>query len=411
MDIVTVKENKNNIIKKHQELIRNGRYGLGTLAIKALSMLISMVKVTDTDFQEYAIKLNDLKELTGVTSKDVDSYVNTMTTQLLSNPFMIDDFSKLNWVTIAKYEKGSNIVTFEIHRDLKPYLLELKNNFLTYNIANILVLKSAYLIRLYEVCKDQFAVGTRYSNKQSSVVFDFKIADIIKQFNVPKGYAYKDIRVHIIDKAVKQFKEKTDIQISYTEIKLGRKVDTLHITVKENNKGSNDYMSSKKAFVAWVRERYKPDADKGIYPTIFEIEDGKYRVDGMGKLYLSANSESGNAQDFDSTEANKKWSWLYENTKNCSIKLNEISKERMPQKQLQRTPKTVPPTQSLFPADELISNFEAYYGKEIKTKKGTFSITRIASMGNELHIYFYNQDAYLLVKNITELEEIINKST
>jgi plasmid replication initiation protein len=366
-----------------------------------------MIKVKDTDFQEYAIRLDDFKELIGSTSNKTYEYVDVMTDELMKKPFKIGD-EKFNWIYYARYHRGDNYVTLKIAPDLKPYLLALSSNFLKYNIANILPLRSAYVIRLYELCKDHLEESSRYKPK-TSIVFDMKIDRLRELFEIPISYKYNDIRRHIIDKAVKQFKEKTDIQISYTEIKLGRKVDTLHITVKENNKGSNDYMSSKKAFVAWVRERYKPDADKGIYPTIFEIEDGKYRVDGMGKLYLSANSESGNAQDFDSTEANKKWSWLYENTKNCSIKLNKISKERIPKLEKKISNKHLPTAQqSLFSEDELISNFEAYYGKRIKTKKGTFSITRIASMSNELHIYFYNYDGFISVNNISELEKILN---
>jgi plasmid replication initiation protein len=326
MDFVDIQENKNNIIKKHQELIRNARYGLSDLGIKTLSLLISMIKVSDTDFQEYTIKLNDLKELTGVNSKNVDIYVDRMTTDLLSNPFMIDEYNKVNWVTIARYEKGSNLVKFEIHRDLKPYLLELKNNFLQYNIANILVLKSAYVIRLYELCKDHFMEGTRYKKAKTSVAFDMKIDRLRELFNIPKSYQYKDIRVHIIDKAVKQFKEKTDIKITYEEQKMGRKVDRIIITVRENNKGSNDYLSNKKVFVAWVRDKYRPNVEKEIYPTIFETNQGKIRVDASGNIYLSDNSKNGNATDYDHTQANKLWSWLYEEVKNRRIKLNKIEK-------------------------------------------------------------------------------------
>lgn len=329
MQIVDIQENKNNIVKKHQELVRNARYGLGDIAIKTLSILISMIKTSDTEFTEYTIKLSDFKELTNATGNEVFKYVDKMTNDLMSNPFWIGS-SRFNWVTLAQYERGSSIVTFEIHRHLKPYLLELKNKFLQYNIANILVLKSAYVIRLYELCKDHFMEETRYKNK-NSVAFDMKIDRLRELFNIPDSYQYSShIKKHILNKAVKQLKEKTDIQISYTEQKIGRKVDRIIITVKENNKGSNDYLSSKRAFVAWVREKYKPNVEREIYPTIFETNQGRIRVDANRKIYLSDNSKNGNATEYDHDQANKLWSWLYEEVKSGKIKLNKIVKSPKP---------------------------------------------------------------------------------
>ena len=256
MDLVEIGTHKNNIVKKHQDLVRNARYGLGDLSIKTLSILISMVKKTDDSFKEYSIKLTDLKELIGAKSHNVDTYVDRMTTELLSNPFMIDDANKVNWVTIAEYVRGSGIVKFEIHRKLKPYLLELNKNFLQYNITNILVLKSAYVIRLYELCKDHYLEGTRYQNKKN-VIFELKIDTLRELFQIPKSYQYSShIKKLIINKAQKQFKEKTDIKISYTEQKIGRKVDRILITVTSNAKGSGDFLASRISFIKHIRTNY-----------------------------------------------------------------------------------------------------------------------------------------------------------
>jgi len=319
MEIVNIKENKNNIIKKHQELVRNARYGLGDLAIKTLSLLISMIKVSDTAFQEYGIKLSDLKELTGVKSKNVDTYVDKMTTELLSSPFMIDEYNKMNWVTMAHYEKGSNLVIFEIHRYLKPYLLELKNNFLTYDISNILVLKSAYVIRLYELCKDHYNEGTRYKPK-ASVVFDMKIDRLREQFSIPKSYQYKDIRVNIIDKSVKQFKEKTDISITYKEIKLGRRVDSIQITVKSNAKGSNDYTKNKQAFISYMRKEF-------VNADILKSRNKQTNKEMMISIAPNGKIYDKKGLEFEANRANEIWSTLYEMSQKNELACLNMNKE------------------------------------------------------------------------------------
>jgi plasmid replication initiation protein len=316
MDLVEIGTHKNNIVKKHQDLVRNARYGLGDLSIKTLSILISMVKKTDDSFKEYSIKLTDLKELIGAKSHNVDTYVDRMTTELLSNPFMIDDANKVNWVTIAEYVRGSGIVKFEIHRKLKPYLLELNKNFLQYNITNILVLKSAYVIRLYELCKDHYLEGTRYQNKKN-VIFELKIDTLRELFQIPKSYQYSShIKKLIINKAQKQFKEKTDIKISYTEQKIGRKVDRILITVTSNAKGSGDFLASRISFIKYIRTNY-------INKVLVKADDPETKkeklisVSSDGKLYNQNNPD----EVFTAVQGNTLWDWLYGLAKDNKLKI------------------------------------------------------------------------------------------
>ena len=306
MDIVTVKESRNNIVKKQQDLIHNARYKLSELGIKTIAILISQIKVSDEDFKEYALKIDDIKRLAGDSkTKNTKHYVDVVTNDLMSKPFWIKN-ERFNWVTYARWEEGSNIILFEIHRKLKPYLLEMQKNFLQYNIANILPLKSSYVIRLYELCKDHYAEQTRYKPNKKSVQFDLKIERMRELFEIPKSYLYKDIRVNIIDKAVKQFKEKTDIQISYMEQKIGRKVDRIIITVKENNQGSNDYMRDLHSFIRYMRKNF-------INQIILSTRD-KYTgevlhlsIDKGGKLY-----DQRKVHTFPADRSQEMWNTLYD---------------------------------------------------------------------------------------------------
>jgi hypothetical protein len=173
-------------------------------------------------------------------------------------------------------------------------------------------LKSGYVIRLYELCKDHYIEATRYKKEKQSVHFELKIDRMRELFEIPDSYSYKDIRVHILDKAVKQFRQKTDIKIEYKVQKIGRKVDRVIITVKANNKGSGDYLSSRKAFIDYVRKTYKPDVDRSIYPIVFEASGTNgytiIRVDNNGKLYASVNKKPA---DLSAEKANEWWNFLY----------------------------------------------------------------------------------------------------
>jgi plasmid replication initiation protein len=263
-----------------------------------------MIKIDDDEFKQYTVKLSEFKELTGTTGNEVFKYVDVMTNELMSNPFWVGNV-KLNWVSMAKYLEGEGVVVFEIHRLLKPYLLELKKNFVQYDITNILLLKSGYVIRLYELCKDHLNQKKRYDkNDKNGVVFEMKIEELRELFEIPKSYLYKDIRVHILDKAKKQFSDKTDISIGYEERKIGRRVDSIFIFVNENNKGSNDYLKDIQSFISYIRKSF-------VNADLLECKDkntGKAMILSVapdGKLYDKRGVE------FDAVRAQELWLELY----------------------------------------------------------------------------------------------------
>jgi len=305
MKLVKIQDNKNNIVKKHQELVHSARYTLSEMGIKTVSMLISMIKVNDEDFQEYHIKVNDFINLTNSNSKNISKYVEAMTDDLMNSPFKIGDY-KFNWCYLAHYKEGENTVMLKVAPELKPYLLNLKEKFLTYNIINILSLKSTYIIRLYELCSDKLNEHIRYKTQSKSYQFEITVDRLRHLFQIPESYRYDNIKARILNKSVIQFKQKTDIQITYKEIKLGRKVTILQITVKPNNKGSNDFLHTQKSFIDYMRKNYinqdvaiitKPNSDEILY---------NLSISGKGKLY-----DKNTSKDFDSSQSEKMWEMLY----------------------------------------------------------------------------------------------------
>lgn len=314
MNIVCIEDNKNNIVVKHKDLVWEARYRLSELGIKVVSVLISMIKVNDDDFQQYALKVSDFKELIGSDSKNTYDYTHRLIKELLSKSLKIGD-EQFAWISYGKYVEGSDVMIFEINRHLKPYLLELKSNFLEYSIVNIMPLRSSYVIRLYELLKSKFSEYKHYNKSAKSFTFELKIDWLREHFEIPASYQYSSgIKLRIIEKAKKQFKEKTDILFDYKEQKIGRKVDRLIITVKDNNKGSNDYIKDFHSFKNYIREQYKVDMIKQIYPTIIETNEGDLKIDRSGKLYLLNNEKQ--IVDYDNKQSQKLWDWLYDLAKN-----------------------------------------------------------------------------------------------
>lgn len=307
MNIVEIKDNKNSIVKKHNDLVNKARYSLSEDGIKLVSMLIAMIRTDDETFQEYHIKVSDFAKLKGSNSKNNYESVHKIIKELLSCPIKIGNL-QANFIASGEYKEGTATAVFEISQKLKPYLLELKKDFLEYDLKDILSLKSGYVIRLYELIIQQWREYKHYNQSAKSFTFDFEIEEMRTLFEIPNSYLYKDIRVNIIDKAQEQFKNKTNISFEYEEYKIGRAVKRIKITVKENNKGSNDIFASRKAFISYIRKEYKPNPDKQHFPIIISTRQGDVKINLNGEIYLSGDD----VKTYNNKQADKLWDWLYD---------------------------------------------------------------------------------------------------
>jgi plasmid replication initiation protein len=280
MDVISIEENKNNQVKKANALIE-AKGALSSTAQKILIMLISMLRTDDSEFQKYALNIKDFKQELGTTNNEVKFYVERAK-ELMRNPFEVDK-KLFNWCSMVDYGSIEGYLVFDIHNDLKPYLLGLQKNFTTYNIVNILALKGDYTPRLYEYFLMRFNKYKAQYKKQhnktpKSYTFELKIDWLRDTFKIPDSYNYADIKRQIIEKAKKQFNEKTNIKFDYKEHKIGRKVDILIVTVENNNKGSNDYLVDLQSFIRFVRRNL-------INQDIWQGQGMVLSVGTNGKIY------------------------------------------------------------------------------------------------------------------------------
>ncbi len=162
--------------------------------------------------------------------------------------------------------------------------MQIKNKYLKYNIKNILILKSKYAIRLYEILKNELEINKRYNKK-----FEFEISlEYLKEMlKIPFSYKYKDIRIHILEKSQEELK-KTDIEFEFESIKTGRKVTHIKFLIidkskKEKEKVVNNisqtekkYTKNKNNFYTFKKEILEKAKDKIIVVdnSFYILKDG-----------------------------------------------------------------------------------------------------------------------------------------
>ena len=305
---------KSKLVVKHNSLIRS-RYDYTLAELRLVLTVASMIGPEDEDFRDYVVRTKDFSDLVESSHKDEYKRLQDLGEMLLSKTLKIpepDGFVICNWFSSFKYINGEGTITVRFDPVLKPYLLQLQEMFTKYNLENILRFKSAYSIRIYEIAKSWEARGE----------FNYPVEEFKEMIGAAKKYtAYYDFKRYVIERALKEINSLSDIRLTFKEKKLARKVTDLVFTIKPRRKeGEADYLATRRAFIAYVRRHYKPDSDRGIYPSILTTSSGTLKIDNDGKLYISAAAGT-LPGTLDHVQSDKLWSWMYNGVKNGDFEL------------------------------------------------------------------------------------------
>ncbi|PJX20103.1 RepB family plasmid replication initiator protein (plasmid) [Psychrobacter sp. L7] len=136
------------------------------------------------------------------------------------------------WVDKIGYEKDTGIVYLRFTHDVVPLITRLEQQFTSYDIEQISSLNSGYAIRLYELLIQWRSVG-------KTPVFDLQ--QFRQQLGVEetKYSRMSDFKKYVLDFAVQQINEHTDITVKYDQHKKGRVITGFTFKFKVKNKTKN----------------------------------------------------------------------------------------------------------------------------------------------------------------------------
>lgn len=221
---------KKYLVTKSNYFIMNSSYDLTLEEQKIILTLASMVQPSDEEFKPYKFKIGDFIELLGLETQTKYTEVPKITKELMKKVFEIQEGNKLiqtAWLSGAVYEKGTGYVELTFSPYLKPYMLQLKEKFTQYQLANVLSMKSKYSPRIYEILKCNEFKRQEY--------IEIEIVELRKLLKAEDIYPlYADFKRKVIQQAQKEIKKLTDITFEFSEEKTGRKVTSLKFYIKPN---------------------------------------------------------------------------------------------------------------------------------------------------------------------------------
>ncbi|HLK96439.1 MAG TPA: replication initiation protein [Hymenobacter sp.] len=220
--------NKELEIRQHNALT-NARYDYTELQLDLLFFMVSRLR-KEQKTVTYELPIKELSTLTG--KQYHLPYLRQATADMGSRMFEIEDktgYRQMWMFQSVHYLLGQGIIEVKLSEAVLPYLFDLKDNFTSYTLAAALRLNSKYAKRVYQLCSQWKDLGEtkKYDLqefKKMLGLLDDKGNEQLKQIG--------QLREKVLDIAVKQINEHTEMHISYKLEKRVRTYTHIVFTVK-----------------------------------------------------------------------------------------------------------------------------------------------------------------------------------
>jgi len=214
-------------IRQHNALT-NARYDYTELQQDLLFFIISKLKPDNKE--AYALSIMELSKLTG--KKYNAAYLHKATADMGSRVLEIlteKSYEQIWMFQRVKYHLGQGIIEFDFTKHILPYLFDLKNNFTSFELAAALRLTSKYAKRIYPLCSQWKDLG---ETKKYDIHELKRMLGLLDDKGNEKMKQLIDLRTNVLDVAMKQINEHTELHVSYKLEKVGRSFKNIVFTVK-----------------------------------------------------------------------------------------------------------------------------------------------------------------------------------
>jgi Initiator Replication protein len=128
---------------------------------------------------------------------------------------------KVRWLSVASYIDGAGTIRLQFAPAMVPFITRLEAQFTRYKLEKVAHMSSPYAIRLYELLMQWGSVGRR----------EVELEWLKQILMVDEGYGrLGNFKTRVLDVAVAQINEHSDLTASYTQRKTGRNVTHLIFT-------------------------------------------------------------------------------------------------------------------------------------------------------------------------------------
>lgn len=291
---VNLKKMENNLITQSNKMVQNARFSddITMRELKILYTVVSMIEPNDSEFKLYKFRVRELFDLFGLKKNTPVTVIKETAEKLLTRYVSVssedsNNFLGYSLISVCKYIENAGTLEIKINSDVKPFLLQLKRDFTSYKLLNILTLKSEYSIILYQYFKS-------YLHSGGSITVDVEeFKSMLFGKDNTKYSKYSLFKRDLLVRVLNEINSKTDLQIDFEEIKEGRSVKSLKFTITEksitNKKTSeNNIIDNKVVIFDLLKEKsdmYQVSITEKDFEYIYNISTEIWKDNDFSKLF------------------------------------------------------------------------------------------------------------------------------
>jgi plasmid replication initiation protein len=222
---------KNNLVVKDNALV-SASYYLSLVEQRLILLGIVEARNNQSQDNEFIIHVNSYISAFNVDDSTAYLTIKEACKRLRGRYFTYQrlingnlEQTESNWVQSVSYAINSSYVKIKFTDDVMPLITNLERHFTSYQLEQVKDLTSIYSIRLYELL---------ISWKQKKKV-ELSLAELRLKLGIePDEYkAMNNFKAKVLDLAVSQINEHTDITAKYDQHKQGRTITGFTFTFKQ----------------------------------------------------------------------------------------------------------------------------------------------------------------------------------
>lgn len=223
----TALEIRNHTVVKANDLIQKSRFSLSVQQQKIVLFLISQVTQFDTDFKLYEFSIVDFCKVCGIHYESGKNYLDIKAAikEIADKSVWVklddDEETLLRWIEKPYIDKKSGTIKIRLDEDMRPYLLQLKENFTQYELLWTLRFKSKYTIRLYELIK------SIHFKELESYTREYKLDELKRLLDAETYKTWQAFKERVLIPAVDEINNYSDKNLTFEPVKHGRSVNSI----------------------------------------------------------------------------------------------------------------------------------------------------------------------------------------
>lgn len=227
-------EVRNRTVVKANELIQKSRFNLSLQQQKIVLFLISQITAFDEEFKLYEFNIVDFCKVCGIDETSGKNYndLKQAIKEIADKSLWIkieDEETLLRWIEKPYLNRNSGVIKIRLDEDMKPYLLQLKQNFTQYELLWTLKFKSKYSIRLYELIK------SIHYDEREEYRRTYKLEELKRILGAETYSTYQTFKTRALIPAIDEINRYSDKTLSYNVIKEGKSVSKIELLISSKD--------------------------------------------------------------------------------------------------------------------------------------------------------------------------------